>query len=134
LSVSGSEIVIRRVVEVVDCGLTIDPGIASSNIAGGIIWGLSAMKTAMHFTNGRAAHSNFDGFEPLHLWEAPPCEVHFIDSGAPLGGTGELGPVPVPAAVGNALFAATGRRIRVLPLSQSGLSLQAATLHQAPAG
>jgi isoquinoline 1-oxidoreductase beta subunit len=126
LSVSGSEIRLHRVVEVVDCGRTLDPGIASSNIAGGIVWGLSGMKTAMRFTDGCAAHANFDGFEPLHLWETPPCEIHFIDSGAPLGGTGELGPVPVHAAVGNALFALTGQRIRALPLSRSGLSLNAA--------
>ncbi|HVH83322.1 MAG TPA: molybdopterin cofactor-binding domain-containing protein, partial [Steroidobacteraceae bacterium] len=126
LSVSASEIHIHRVVEVVDCGRTLDPGIASSNIAGGIVWGLSAMKTAMRFENGRAAYFNFDGFEPLHLWETPPSEIHFLESGAQLGGTGELGPVPVHAAVGNALFALTGQRIRALPLSRSGLTLHAA--------
>ncbi len=125
LRVSGSEIHIRRIVEVVDCGRTLDPGIASSNIAGGIVWGLSGLRTAMPFANGRAAHSNFDGFEPLHLWETPPCEVHFVQSDAPLGGTGELGPVPVQAAVGNALFALTGKRLRALPLSRSGYSLHA---------
>ena len=65
---------------------------------------------------------NFDEFEPLHLWETPHCEVHFVDSGERLGGTGELGPVPVHAAVCNAIFAATGKRIRTLPLSKSGLS------------
>jgi isoquinoline 1-oxidoreductase beta subunit len=126
LSVSGSEIAIQRIVEVVDCGRVIDPGIAASNVAGGIVWGLSGMKTAMGFENGRAVHSNFDGFEPLHLWETPPSEVHFVESGAPLGGTGELGPVPVHAAVGNALFALTGKRVRALPLSRNGLSLHAA--------
>jgi isoquinoline 1-oxidoreductase beta subunit len=126
LSVSGSEIHVHRVVEVVDCGRTLDPGIASSNIAGGIVWGLSAMRTAMPFENGRAAYSNFDGFEPLHLWETPPSEVYFIESGAKPGGTGELGPVPVHPAVGNALFALTGQRIRALPLSRSGLTLHAA--------
>ena len=125
LRVSGSEIHIQRIVEVVDCGRTLDPGIASSNIAGGIVWGLSGMRTAMRFDNGRAAYSNFDGFEPLHLWETPASEVHFVQSDAPLGGTGELGPVPVHAAVGNALFALTGKRVRALPLSRSGYSLHA---------
>jgi isoquinoline 1-oxidoreductase beta subunit len=80
----------------------------------------------MPFENGRAAYSNFDGFEPLHLWETPPSEVHFIESGAKPGGTGELGPVPVHPAVGNALFALSGQRIRALPLSRSGLTLHAA--------
>jgi isoquinoline 1-oxidoreductase beta subunit len=125
LRVSGSEIRIHRVVEVVDCGRTLDPGIAASNIAGGIVWGLSGLRTAMRFDNGRAAYSNFDGFEPLHLWETPPSEVHFVQSDAPLGGTGELGPVPVHAAVGNALCALTGKRLRALPLSRSGYSLHA---------
>jgi isoquinoline 1-oxidoreductase subunit beta len=126
VTVSGPEVRVRRVVMALDCGRTLDPGIATSNALGGIVWGLSGMKTAMTFEGGRAAYSNFDGFEPLHLWETPPCEAHFIDSGAPLGGTGELGPVPVQAAVGNAIFAASGRRLRALPLSASGLRLAAA--------
>jgi isoquinoline 1-oxidoreductase subunit beta len=122
VSVAGSQVKLQRIVSVIDCGRTLDPGIAASNTLGGIVWGLSGMKTAMHFVNGRALHSNFDGFDPVHLWETPPCEVHFVDSGAPLGGTGELGPVAVHAAVCNAIFAATGKRVRALPLSQAGLS------------
>ena len=87
LSVAGSEVKLHRVICVVDCGRTLDPGIANSNILGGIVWGLSGMKTAMSFVNGRALHTNFDGFDPLHLWETPPCEVYFVESGGPLGGT-----------------------------------------------
>jgi len=127
LSVADSKVKIQRIVAVADCGRTLDPGIASSNILGGIVWGLSGMKTAVEFVNGRAMPTNFDGFDPLHLWESPPCEVYFIESGAPLGGTGELGPVPVHAAVGNAIFAASGKRIRNLPLSRSGLSFASRT-------
>jgi isoquinoline 1-oxidoreductase subunit beta len=123
LSVSGDTIKIHRIVAAVDCGQTLDRGIAESNILGGIVWGLSGLKTEIAFENGAALQSNFDGFEPLHLWETPICDVHFIDSGEKLGGTGELGPVPVHAAVCNAVFAATGKRIRALPLSKSGLSL-----------
>jgi isoquinoline 1-oxidoreductase beta subunit len=122
LSVAGSAVKLHCVVSVVDCGRTLDPGIATSNILGGIVWGLSGMKTAVEFVDGRALQTNFDGFDPLHLWETPACEVHFVESGGALGGTGELGPVPVHAAVGNAIFAATGKRIRTLPLSRSGLS------------
>jgi isoquinoline 1-oxidoreductase beta subunit len=122
LSVADSRVKVRRVVTVVDCGRTLDPRIATSNILGGIVWGLSGLKTSMPFDAGRPVHSNFDGFEPIYLRDTPPCEVHFIDSGAKLGGTGELGPVPVHAAVCNAIFAATGKRIRTLPLSSSGLA------------
>jgi isoquinoline 1-oxidoreductase beta subunit len=123
LSVASSRVKVRRIVTAVDCGRTLDPGIATSNILGGIVWGLSGMKTSMPFEAGRPVHANFNGFEPLYLRETPPCEVHFIESRAKLGGTGELGPVPVHAAVCNAIFAATGQRIRALPLSSSGLAL-----------
>lgn len=122
LSVERSQVKLQRIVSVIDCGRTLDPGIAASNTLGGIVWGLSGMKTAMHFVNGRALYTNFNGFDPIHLWETPPCEVHFVESGAPLGGTGELGPVAVHAAVCNAIFAAAGKRVRTLPLSQVGLS------------
>jgi isoquinoline 1-oxidoreductase beta subunit len=122
LSVTGQKVRINRIVTAVDCGRTLDPRIAEGNILGGVVWGLSAMQTEMTFAKGAAAFSNFDGFTPLHLAETPPCEVHFIDSGEKLGGTGELGPVPIHAAVCNAIFAATGKRIRTLPLSRSGLS------------
>ena len=122
LSVANSRVKIHRIVAAVDCGRTLDPGIAASNILGGVVWGLSGMKTSMPFEAGRAVHTNFNGFEPLYLRETPPCELHFIESGAKLGGTGELGPVPVHAAICNAIFAASGKRIRALPLSASGLA------------
>jgi isoquinoline 1-oxidoreductase beta subunit len=122
VSVTDGKVKVHRVVSAVDCGRTLDPESAESNILGGIVWGLSAMRTEMTFEKGAATKNNFDGFDPLHLWETPRCDVHFIDSGEKLGGTGELGPVPVIAAVCNAIFAATGRRIRALPLSASGLS------------
>src|SRR6185312_14474965 len=101
LSVSASEVKLHRVVAVVDSGRILDPGIAESNILAGIVWGISGMKTAVTFDNGRAVQSNFDSFDPAHLWETPRCEVHFIDSGAKLCGIGELGPVPLHAAVCN---------------------------------
>ena len=124
--VAGNEVRVRRIVAVLDSGRILDPGIAASNVLGGTVWGLSGMKTAITFTDGRTAQSNFDGFEPLHLWETPPCEVHFVESGAALGGTGELGPVSVQAAIANAIFAASGRRIRSLPLAESALRLGSA--------
>ena len=121
LSVSGSDIKLHRIVAGVDAGRTLDPGIAESNILAGIVWGISAMKTAVTFADGRVVQSNFDSFDPAHLWETPRCEVHFIESGAKLGGMGELGPVPLHAAVCNAIYAAIGTRVRRLPLSLSGL-------------
>lgn len=122
LSVEKSEIKLHRMICVVDCGRVLDPGIAESNILGGMVWGLSAMRTSITFTSGVPDQSNFDGFNPFHLWETPPCEVHFVESGEKLGGTGELGPIPIHAAIGNAVFAATGRRVRKLPLSREGFT------------
>ncbi|HLH95132.1 MAG TPA: molybdopterin cofactor-binding domain-containing protein [Xanthobacteraceae bacterium] len=122
LSVTDNLVKVHRIVAAVDCGRTIDPDIAEGNILGGVVWGLSAMRTEMTFNKGAAQLANFDGFTPLHLSETPPCEVHFVDSGEKLGGTGELGPVPLHAAVCNAIFAATGKRIRALPLERSGFS------------
>jgi isoquinoline 1-oxidoreductase subunit beta len=122
VSVRGSTLNVHRLTMAVDCGRILDPGIAASNIEGGAVWGLSAMQSEITFERGRPVQSNFDAFEPLHLWQTPSIEVHFVPSEDKPGGTGELGPVPVPAAVCNAIYAATGQRIRALPISRAGLS------------
>jgi isoquinoline 1-oxidoreductase beta subunit len=119
----GKDIKVRKVWCVIDCGKTLDPGIAASNAEGGVVWGLSALRTEAAFVDGQLQSTNFDGFDPLHLWETPVIETRFIDSGATVGGTGELGPVPTLAAFGNAVFAATGQRIRSLPISRHGMRL-----------
>jgi isoquinoline 1-oxidoreductase beta subunit len=89
------------------------------------VWGLGvAFKSAISFREGRTVERNFDGFRLPQMYETPPIEVYIVDSGArPLGGTGEVGPVTLVPALTNALFAATGRRIRSLPLSRHGLKL-----------
>jgi isoquinoline 1-oxidoreductase beta subunit len=122
VSVRNSTLKVHRMTMAVDCGRVIDPGIAASNIEGGVVWGLSAMQTEITFEGGEAMQSNFDSFEPMHLLQTPQIEVHFVASDDKPGGTGELGGVPVPAAVCNAIFAGTGQRIRALPVSRAGLS------------
>jgi isoquinoline 1-oxidoreductase subunit beta len=122
VSVRDGRLNVHRLTMAVDCGRLLDPGIATSNIEGGAVWGLSAMQTEITFERGQPMQSNFDAFEPLHLWQTPVIEVHFVPSDDKPGGTGELGPVPVPAAVCNAIYAATGQRIRALPISRAGLS------------
>ncbi len=122
VSVRNSRLSVRRLTMAVDCGRLLDPGIAASNIQGGAVWGLSAMQTEITFERGRPMQLNFDAFEPLRLGQTPAIEVHFVASDDKPGGTGELGPVPVPAAVCNAVYAATGQRIRALPISRAGLS------------
>ena len=125
LSVDGNAVKIHKVASVVDCGTVLNPNIAANNIEGGVAWGLSAaFKSEITFERGRVVQSNWHDFQVLRLFEMPSVEVYFVDSGArPLGGTGEVGPVTVIPAVANALFAATGKRYRSLPLSRHGLVL-----------
>jgi isoquinoline 1-oxidoreductase subunit beta len=120
LSVNAKDIKCHKVWSAVDIGQTLDPGISASNIEGGVIWGLSGLRTEVTFADGEIQQSNFDQFNPLHLWETPVIETRFVESGAKPTGVGELGPVPTHAAVCNAIFAATGDRIRSLPISRSG--------------
>jgi isoquinoline 1-oxidoreductase beta subunit len=122
VSVRQSKVKVIRLTMAADCGRILDPGIAESNLEGGAVWGLSAMKTQITFERGRAVETDFDTFEPLHLSETPLIDVHFVASDDKPGGTGELGPVAVPAAVCNAIFAATGERVRALPFGNAGLS------------
>jgi isoquinoline 1-oxidoreductase subunit beta len=103
---------------VVDCGTTVNPLNAEAQIAGGMIMGLSsAIGEEITLAKGAVVQGNFNDYSILKLADAPPMiDVHFIDSGAKIGGIGEPGVPPASPALANALFAATGKRIRTLPL------------------
>jgi isoquinoline 1-oxidoreductase beta subunit len=124
VSASGA-IEIHRVVAAIDPGIVLDPEITVSAIEGGTAWGLScAMTSEITFARGRTEQTNFHDYSILRMPQMPPVEVHLINSGVlPLGGTGEIGPVTVIPALTNAIFAATGKRLRSLPLSRHGLTL-----------
>ena len=97
----------------------------AASIASGVVWGLSQAYTSeITFTAGGVAETNFNGYRILTLPDAPPTETHFIDSAQKLGGIGELGPLGVPAALTNAIFAATGKRLRALPLARAGVKFR----------
>jgi isoquinoline 1-oxidoreductase subunit beta len=125
LSVKDNLVKIHRIVCVIDCGVALDPEITKNSIEGGTVWGLGvAFKSNISFKNGRTVESNFHDYQIAHMHETPPIEVHVVNSSTKeLGGTGEVGPVTVVPAVTNAIFAATGKRYRSLPLSRHGLSL-----------
>jgi len=126
LSVSaGKAITIHRVVAAIDPGIVLDPDITVSAIEGGTAWGLScALTSEITFARGRTVQENFHDYSILRMPQMPAVEVHLINSGVmPLGGTGEIGPVTIIPALTNAIFAATGKRLRSLPLSRHGLTL-----------
>ncbi len=113
---------VHKVTAAVDCGRVVNPLNGEAQIMGGIVMGLSAaIGEAVTLEKGAVVQSNFTDYPILKLAEAPmEVNVHFIDSGAPLGGLGEPGVPPVAPALANALFAATGKRIRQLPVVGMG--------------
>jgi isoquinoline 1-oxidoreductase beta subunit len=111
---------LENVVAVVDCGLVINRSGALNQLEGGIIDGLSAaLNQAIHIENGRAKESNFDDYRLMRMKDAPNIEVQLVDSDEGPEGLGEMTLPPVAAALCNAIFAATGKRIRKLPVNLS---------------
>ncbi len=111
---------VHRVTAAVDCGFAINPDQVVAQIQSGVIYGLSAaLYGEITIEQGRIQQGNFDDYPVLRLEEAPPIDVHIVENGGPLGGIGEPGLPPVAPALAGAIFAATGKRIRRLPLSVS---------------
>ena len=109
---------VNRMVAAIDCGQVVNPDSVVAQIEGATIMGISsALKEAVSFENGGVATSNFSDYPILTMSETPQIEVLIIANGDKIGGVGEPGVPPVAPAVANAVFAATGVRIRSLPLS-----------------
>jgi isoquinoline 1-oxidoreductase subunit beta len=109
---------VHRIVCAVDCGLAVNPNTIAAQVEGGTIFGLTAaLHGAITLKNGRVEQSNFDTYLPMRIDEVPVIETHLIRSAEAPGGMGEA-PTPAPGpAVANAIFAATGKRIRTLPIN-----------------
>ena len=117
VEVVDKKITVKKVWCVIDCGQAIDPGGVRAQMEGGIIYGLSAaLFGEITINKGRVAQSNFHNYRILQAEQAPDIKVVIINSGAELGGVGEPGLPPIAPAVGNAIFAAVGKRLRQLPL------------------
>ncbi len=100
-----------------DCGLVVDPRNLKAQLRSGIIFGLTAaLWGEAKIEKGRTVSANFDDTRMMRLAEAPRIEVELISQGSPMGGAGEIGVPPVFAALCDAIFKATGKRIRELPL------------------
>ena len=117
LNEQGADLRVERITTVVDAGIALNPLGLLGQTESGIAWGLSAtLLGKMDFKEGRAVQGNFGAFQVLRMDRMPALDTQILDSGAAPGGYGEH-PVPLVApAVANAVFAATGRRIRELPL------------------
>jgi isoquinoline 1-oxidoreductase beta subunit len=108
---------VDRVVCAVDCGVAVNPDVIRAQMEGGIGFGLSAaLHGAITVKNGRVEQSNFHDYRPLRINEMPRVEVHIVPSSEKPSGVGEPGVPPIAPAVANALAAATGQRLRNLPL------------------
>ena len=113
---AGNRIRVHRVVAVIDCGMVVNPDIVKAQVEGGIVFGLTAaLKGRISIENGRVKESNFHDYQMLRITEMPVVEVHIVPSRLEPGGVGEPATPPIAPAVANAVFAATGQRLRSLP-------------------
>jgi isoquinoline 1-oxidoreductase beta subunit len=111
------EIKVHKVVCAVDCGSVVNPDTVKAQMQGATIMGLSAaLKERIEFASGGPKSSNFSNYEILRMYEVPEIEVHIVVSNDALGGIGEPCLPPVAPAVANAVYAATGIRLRRLPM------------------
>ena len=109
---------VNRIVAAVDCGPFVNPDTIKAQIEGGIIEALStALKEEVMFSNGGVKSENFDDYKIIRMSEIPEIEVHIVKSKEAIGGIGEPGVPPLAPAVANAVFNATGARIRRIPLT-----------------
>ena len=117
VSIKGTQIIVHKVTAAIHCGMVVNPGIVRDQVEGGIIYGLTA---ALHgeitLVDGVIQQSNFHNYPMLRMADAPEVEVHIVESQEHPQGVGEPGLPPLAPAVANAVFKASGQRLRDLPL------------------
>jgi isoquinoline 1-oxidoreductase beta subunit len=120
---TNGQVHVRRMISAVDTGIVVNPDTVVAQLQGGLIFGLTAaLFGQITIDRGRVQQSNFNDYRMLRINEIPEIEVHLIKSGEAPGGIGETGATAAPPALGNAVFAATGIRLRQLPIDQDVLS------------
>jgi len=113
---------VRRVVCAVDCGTPVNPDTIQAQIQSGIMFGITAaLYGEITLKDGRVEQANFDTYQMLRMNEAPAVDVHIVPSFEPPGGMGEAGTSAIVPAVANAIFAATGKRLRKMPVDTQAL-------------
>lgn len=117
VSVTEGKVRVHRIVSAVDCGRYVNPGIIAAQLEGGAIFAASAaLFQELTFENGRLHQTNFHTFPVMRMNECPEIETHIVESNEKSGGIGEPGVPCTAPAIANAVFAATGKRIRKLPI------------------
>ncbi|WP_144137473.1 xanthine dehydrogenase family protein molybdopterin-binding subunit [Paraburkholderia sp. BCC1884] len=124
VAVEQGEVSVKRVVCAVDCGMVVNPNTIEAQVQGGIIFGITAaLYSEITIKDGRVEQNNFTDYRMLRIDQTPPIEVHIVKSSEAPGGIGEPGTAALAPALTNAIFAATGKRLRQLPV---GSQLQTA--------
>jgi len=118
----AGQVKVRKVTAVIDCGMTVNPDTIRAQMEGGAVFGLSmALFGAIDIKDGRVAQRNFNDYRVMRINETPEFDIHIIPSGEAPGGIGETATAGIAPAVCNAVFAATGKRVRDLPLARAKL-------------
>jgi isoquinoline 1-oxidoreductase beta subunit len=113
---------VHRVVAAVDCGMTVNPLTIERQVESAIVYGLSAaLYGRITHKDGRVQQGNFNDYPVLRISQMPKVEVHIVPSSEKPGGIGEPGTPPIAPAVVNAIYAATGKRLRSLPIDTAQL-------------
>jgi isoquinoline 1-oxidoreductase subunit beta len=122
ISLENNSLQLHRVICAIDCGLAVNPDGVHAQMEGAIIFGLSAILYGeITLEHGQVQQSNFHNYRMLRMAETPKIEVYIVPSTDKMGGAGEPGVPPIAPALANALFAATGNRLRHLPVKPSDL-------------
>jgi isoquinoline 1-oxidoreductase subunit beta len=126
VSVSGKQVTLHRIINAIDCGVAIYPDNIMAQLEGGMAFGLAAvLRGEITLDKGAVKQSNFHDYPMLMMTEMPTVQSYIVPSTAPPGGVGEPGTGPIAPALANAIYAATGERIRSLPLSKHGYTYAA---------
>ena len=119
------EVLLKNIVSAVDTGIVVNPDTVVAQLQGGIIFGLTAaLYGEITIDKGRVQQSNFHNYRMLRIDQVPDIQVHLIASGEAPGGIGETGTTAGPPALGNAIYAATGVRLRRLPIDRAALAVR----------
>jgi isoquinoline 1-oxidoreductase beta subunit len=120
VSVKGKDVTVHRAVMAADCGVVVHPDIVAAQLEGAINYGIAmAMTAKITFTDGKVDQNNFYDYTVLRMKDAPKIETYVVKSTEKPSGIGELGTPPIAPAIGNAIFKATGKRVRQLPFSDN---------------